>query len=129
MSDMSKIDSIIRELENKRYRAMVARDFVGLSKLMHSELSYAHSSGSVDSLSSYLRKCEAGFYIYHHIEHPIDSIIIIDNTALVRGEMNAEITVDGKKKQLRNKMLAVWINESQGWKLLAYQPTPVIQIS
>ncbi len=129
MNSISKTNSIIRELENERYQAMIARDFVGLSKLMHSELSYAHSSGSVDSLSSYLKKCEAGFYIYHYVEHPIDSIFIIENIALVRGEMNGEISVNGKKKQLKNKVLAVWANESQGWKLLAYQPTPAIPIS
>ena len=126
MNNNNEIESRIRELEDQRYTAVLDGDFQAFSKLMHPSLSYAHSTGSVDTLASYLEKCEAGFYVYHRIEHPIDSITVVGDIVLVRGEMNGEITAGGAIKHLRNKALAVWINGAEGWKLLAYQPTPIV---
>jgi len=126
VNNNKQIETLIRALEDQRYDAVLAGDFQAFAKLMHPDLSYAHSTGSVDTLASYLEKCDAGFYVYHHIEHPIDSITVVGDTVLVRGEMNGEITAGGVQKQLRNKALAVWVNGPQGWKLLAYQPTPFV---
>ena len=46
------------------------------------------------------------------------------DVVLVLGEMNADITAGGVRKQLRNSCLAVWVRDGATWKLLAYQPTP-----
>ncbi|MFK3724301.1 nuclear transport factor 2 family protein [Pseudomonas monteilii] len=125
MTTPNHVETTIRELEERRYNAILAGDFGIFSAIAHPDLSYAHSNGVVDSVDSYLKKCLDGFYVYHHIDHPIEKIQIHGTTALVFGEMNGEITAGGVRKQLRNKALAVWVNEADEWKLLAYQPTPI----
>ncbi|MEB3371269.1 nuclear transport factor 2 family protein [Saccharopolyspora mangrovi] len=122
MSTESDVEAI-RALEDKRYDAVVQRDFDTFEALAHPELTYTHSNGAVDTLESYLEKCKSGFYVYHTIDHPIDKITIVGNTAVVVGEMNADLTAGETRKQLTNRALAVWVRSGGEWNLLAYQPT------
>lgn len=119
----------VRSLEDQRYRAVVEGNFDLFARLAHPALAYTHSNGDLDSLNSYLRKCREGHYVYHSIEHPIETITIVGDTAVVVGEMNATITAGGVRKVLANRALAVWVRASDGWKLLACQPTVKVAAS
>lgn len=113
----------IRELEDLRFDAVVAGDFDAFASYSHPDLRYTHSNAVTDTLEAYLKKCREGFYVYHSIEHPIDRIFFTVDTALVFGEMKADLTAAGTRKQLDNSSLAVWQRIDDDWKLLAYQPT------
>ncbi|NUH42567.1 nuclear transport factor 2 family protein [Streptomyces samsunensis] len=115
--------NVIRELENRRFDAIVARDFDTFAELAHTSLAYTHSNGTLDTLESYLEKCKSGYYVYHRIDHPIDTITVVGDTAVVIGEMNADLTAGGTRKKLANSSLAVWTRVNGTWKFLAYQPT------
>jgi uncharacterized protein (TIGR02246 family) len=114
----------IRSLEDRRYDAITRGDLDAFAALSHPELTYTHSSGVVDTLEAYRKKCESGYYVYHRIEHPIDRVVVSGDTALVIGEMNAEITAGGEAKTLANSALAVWVRHEGDWRLIAYQATP-----
>ncbi|MEU6095023.1 nuclear transport factor 2 family protein [Streptomyces sp. NPDC047079] len=114
---------IIRELEERRFGAMTAGDFDSFAELAHPDLAYTHSSGSLDTLDSYLAKCENGYYVYHRIDHPIERISIVGDTAVVIGEMLADMTAGGVRRQLGNRSIAVWSRVDGTWKFLAYQAT------
>ena len=114
----------IRGLEDRRYDAVVAGDFDGFAAVCHPDLIYTHSNGVTDTLASYLEKCRSGYYVYHAVDHPVTKIVIVGDLALVLGEMNADLTSGGTRKQLRNSSLAVWVRVAEDWKLIAYQPTP-----
>ena len=92
---------------------------------MPPDLVYTHSTGVTDTLDSYLGKCRDGFFDYHRIDHPIRKIVISGDVALVLGEMNADLTAGGVRKQLRNSSLAVWVRAGGLWQLIGYQPTPM----
>jgi len=125
MTTTKDVATTIRELEDIRYQAILAKDWDRFAELCHPALAYTHSNGVTDTLDSYLEKVRSGFYVYHDVDHPIDFIRIVDDVALVVGEMNAHTTAGGTDKTLRNRCLAVWKNTTEGWRLLAYQPTPV----
>ena len=114
----------IESLEAQRYKAVVDGDYDTFESLCHQRLVYTHSQGDRDTLNSYLEKLRKGYYRYHRIEHPIEDIVLIGNTALVLGQMNAELTVNGTEKSLANSALSVWVKEGETWKFRAYQPTP-----
>jgi ketosteroid isomerase-like protein len=124
MSDSDKDVEAITELERQRFAAIVAGDFDGFAAVCHPELMYTHSNGVTDSLDSYLAKCHEGFYVYHQVDHPVKKIVVTGDAALVLGEMNADLTSGGVRKQLRNSSLAVWVRVGETWKLIGYQPTP-----
>jgi len=116
-------ETTIRALEDERYEAVLRGDFDAFAALAHPELTYTHSNGAVDSLDSYRDKVENGFYLYHRIDHPVDKVVVSGDTALVVGEMHADITAGGTRKTLANRALAVWVRADGRWRLLAYQPT------
>ncbi|KFU81872.1 conserved hypothetical protein [Amycolatopsis lurida] len=117
------IESTIRSLEEARYAAVIAGDADAFAAHAHPDLAYTHSNAVTDTLESYVDKLRSGFYVYHRIDHPVDRILVSGDTAVVVGEMLADITAGGTRKTLANKALAVWVREDGRWLLLAYQPT------
>lgn len=110
-------------LERRRFDAIVAGDFDTFAAVSHPDLMYTHSNGVTDTLESYLEKCRTGFYVYHRVDHPVTRVVVTGDLGLVLGEMNADLTAGGTRKQLRNSSLAVWLRDGRVWKLIAYQPT------
>ncbi|MFI9408564.1 nuclear transport factor 2 family protein [Nocardia gamkensis] len=121
----TEVESTIRTLEDARYAAVLAGDVEAFADSAHPDLVYTHSNAVVDTLDSYLDKLRSGFYVYHRIEHPVDRIVVVGDTAVVSGQMNAEITAGGVRKQLRNRAQAVWVRHDDRWLLLAYGPTVI----
>jgi ketosteroid isomerase-like protein len=124
MSDSEKDVEAITQLERQRFAAVMAGDFDGFASVCHPDLMYTHSTGVTDTLEEYLAKCREGFYVYHQVDHPVTKIVVVDDTGLVLGEMNADLTAGGVRKQLRNSSLAVWVRDGEIWQLIGYQPTP-----
>jgi ketosteroid isomerase-like protein len=111
--------------DDRRYAAMVDTDLAALEELCADELSYAHSSGVRDTKAEYLGKVRSGYYDYHRIEHPVERVEIVGDTAIVVGRMTADLHVDGTRKTIDNLALAVWTRRPSGWRLLAYAPSPL----
>lgn len=109
--------------EDERYRAMVDGDLDALDRLCADELSYAHSSGARDTKEQYFGKVRSGYYDYHRIDHPVERVEVLGDTAVVVGRMTADLSVDGTRKTIDNLSLAVWTRTAAGWRLLAYAPT------
>lgn len=109
--------------EDRRYRAMEDADLTTLDELCADELSYAHSSGTRDTKSAYLDKVGSGYYVYRRVEHPVERVEVLGDTAIVVGRMTAAIDVQGVPKTIDNLALAVWTRASGAWRLLAYAPT------
>jgi hypothetical protein len=74
MAAADKDEATIKELEDRRFAAVVAGDFDGFAAVCHPDLIYTHSTGVTDTLASYLEKCRSGFYVYHAVEHPVTKI-------------------------------------------------------
>lgn len=115
----------VLDLEDRRYRAMIDADLDTMDRLCAEELSYAHSSGVRDTKQEYFEKVRSGFYDYHSIDHPVERVEVVGDTAIVAGRMTADLTVHGIRKTIDNLALAVWAKEGGEWRLLAYAPTPL----
>jgi hypothetical protein len=109
--------------EDLRYRAMVEGDLATMDRLCADELSYAHSSGARDTKAEYFEKVRSGYYDYLRIDHPVERVEVLGDTAIVVGRMTADLTVAGTPKTIDNLALAVWSRASGEWRLLAYAPT------
>jgi hypothetical protein len=113
----------VLDAEDRRYRAMVEADLATLDALCADELTYAHSSGVRDTKAEYLAKVRSGYYVYRRIDHPVERVEVVGDTAVVAGRMTADLEVDGTAKTIDNLALAVWVRAGGGWRLLAYAPT------
>lgn len=115
----------ILDLETARYRAVLDGDFDAFRRLCHPQLVYTHSDSARDTLQSYIDKCQSGYYTYSRIDHPVEDVLVIGDTAVVVGRMSASIIAGGAPKELNNNSIAVWVKSADTWLLLAYQPTPL----
>ena len=123
-TDAAETDAAeILALEDRRYQAMIDADLDTLDRLCADEVSYAHSSGVRDTKDEYFAKVRSGYYDYHRIDHPVERLEIVGDTAIVVGRMTADLDVDGTRKTIDNLALAVWTRTDSGWRLLAYAPT------
>jgi Domain of unknown function (DUF4440) len=109
--------------EDRRYKAMLDADLTILDALCADELSYAHSSGARDTKDQYLEKVRSGYYVYRRIDHPVERVAVVGDSAIVVGRMTSDLDVDGTPKTIDNLALSVWTRASGQWQLLAYAPT------
>ncbi len=116
-------EAAVLAAEDARYRAMLDADLDGLDRLCAEELSYAHSSGVRDTKSEYLGKVRSGYYQYLSVEHPVERVEVVGDTAIVVGRMTSDLVVGGTPKTIDNLALAVWVRREGDWQLLAYAPT------
>jgi ketosteroid isomerase-like protein len=122
MSDPEDVRAVLAA-EDRRYRAMQAADLATLDEVCADELSYAHSSGARDTKGEYLGKVRSRYYVYLRIDHPVERVEVVGDTAIVVGRMTADLLVQGSPKTIDNLALAVWTRAPGGWRLLAYAPT------
>ena len=113
----------VLDAEDRRYRAMQEADLATLDAVCADELSYAHSGGARDTKEQYLEKVRSGYYVYRRIDHPVERVAVVGDTAIVVGRMTADLLVDGTPRTIDNLALAVWTRASGAWRLLGYAPT------
>ena len=120
---MSDDVATVLAAEDRRYQAMIDTDLATLDEMLDDRLSYAHSSGARDTKDEYLAKVRSGYYDYLRIDHPVERVEVVGDTAIVVGRMTCDLTVQGTPKRIDNLALAVWARTAGEWRLLAYAPT------
>ena len=111
-------------LEDKRFAAMVARDFAALQNLVHDELLYTHSSGVTDTKGSWLDSMESGKVKYKSAATSERQVKFFGDTALIRGKAAIEAEIGGQPRSLKLLFLNAWVRTPQGWKFAAWQSCP-----
>lgn len=122
---MADLESTIRELEDRRYRAMCEGDAAALDQLLADTLVYTHSYGAADSKASYLAGVRARKWNYRKIERPIEDIQVHGDCAVITGQVRIDLVADGKPKILNSRFTNVWIKGAKGWQMVAWQSTPI----
>jgi len=116
---------VIADLEAQRYHAMLSSDAAALDELCDDELTYTHSDGARDTKTTYLQRVRDGYFDYQWLEHQIYRTIVVGDCAVVVGRMTGDVIVDGSMRHLNSAALIVWARRASGWRLLAFQPTPL----
>lgn len=124
MPDTPTTDQI-KDLEDRRYAAMVSGDLDTLDDLLSEEVIYTHSDASVDTKPSYLEMLRTGTLVYDALQHTTDAVLARPGVAIVSGTMSGSIHMRGTAKTLNSRVAAVWIAEDSRWRLAAFQPTPI----
>ncbi|MFA3843027.1 hypothetical protein [Streptomyces aureus] len=76
-----------------------------------------------DVIGTAQRVRESNGHLIDRIDHPVDRINASGETAVVVGEMHADMTAGGARKTLVNRSVAIWAHDRDRWLLPAYQPT------
>ncbi|KHK90169.1 hypothetical protein LK12_15965 [Novosphingobium malaysiense] len=105
---------------------MLANDADELDALLDAGLQFHHSNGAVDDKEAYLAKMAGGRIRYRGVAWEEDKVVEPGaGTALLTGKMITDVSVEGVEKRLVNRVITVWAERGDGWKLVAFQSTPM----
>jgi ketosteroid isomerase-like protein len=102
--------------------ATMKKDKAALEKLLHSDLSYTHSSAKNETKADVIKSVTTGPSTVEDIKFIDNTVRVYGNTALVKGHV--DITnkgADGKSTTANLDILHVWLKGSQGWQLVGRQ--------
>ena len=107
----------------RRYNLL---DDKGLDKLVLEDLSYGHSSGRIDTKSSFIGDLMKGASDFVTLDITDQSVKVTGDTAVIRHTLSATTNDSGKPGKVNLKVLQVWQKQVSGeWKLLARQAVRV----
>lgn len=115
----------LRELEDRRYRAMIAADLAALQALLADTLNYTHSNAASDTKASYLEGVKSGRWKYKKIERPVEDIQVYGACAVITGQTRMEAVIEGTERVLNSRFTNVWVQGDKGWQMVAWQSTPI----
>jgi ketosteroid isomerase-like protein len=122
---MNNLTQTIRELESRRFRAMIEADAVALEALLADGMVYTHSSATTDGKASYIAGVKSKKWQYRQIDRPVEDIQVHGDTVVVTGQVRIDILIDGKPKVMNSRYTDVWVKGAKGWQMVAWQSTPI----
>jgi hypothetical protein len=117
----SEKELAVAEAVEKFKNAMIDGERDVLYSLTSKALSYGHSNGAIDTQESFINPLVSGKSNFKTMIISDQTINIIDNTALVRHNLVADIIDNGNTIHVTLGVLLVWIEQDGQWKLLARQ--------
>src|SRR5690625_3804873 len=108
----------VRNLERRRYGYLLENDPESYARLCHPQLIFVHATGAVQSKESFLASLRNGDILYQRVKHPLHSCVVVQNTAVISGEVHAELRVEGVSVTLRNRVVFTWLCDASDLYLL-----------
>lgn len=105
--------------------AMIDPTPAALAQLVADDLSYGHSGGKVDTKDSFIGDLVNGKSDFVTISISEQTVKVVGNTAIVRHTLTADTNDSGKPGKVQIKILGVWQQQGNQWKLLARQAVRV----
>lgn len=117
-------DAVGKSLEAFR-AAQFAADGKALDALSAPELSYSHSSGTLEDKAAFLAGATSGKNKMISLEYKDPIIKVVGNVAIVRFNWKHEalVVADNTKSTANLHILMAWQKQGNDWKLLARSAT------
>ena len=112
-TEVAMVETAVEKLRN----AMLAGDKASLEALTAAELTYGHSSGTIEDKTTFVEALASGKSDFTRIDITKQTVNIVGNIALVRHELHGE----ANGNTLNIGVLLVWQKDKKDWKLLARQ--------
>ena len=113
-------------------QAMVTKDRAKFDKVLHPDVSYAHSSGLIETKAQAIDHVVKGTAVWEAVNFADTRVRVLGNTALVTGKVDYHQRSKDKLTVINLLVLSVWLKGPQGWQMVARQatrPTPAPQPS
>ena len=107
--------------EERRYQAMIERDFEALDRLLADDLVYTHNNAIVDDKPALFKRLRDRVAVYLKIVRSDVQVRVFGSTAVVTGK--ADITTEKSNPVVR--FVNVWVRHGDGWQNAIWQATPI----
>jgi ketosteroid isomerase-like protein len=108
--------------DNARLKAMMAGDGQALAELMSDQLRFVHSDGRVESKADYVKNLMAGDTAYTDAKtSELETMQISSEVVVILGVQEMRKKLGTTWSEIKLRYLAVWRNEGESWRMVAWQ--------
>lgn len=113
------------DLDRTWREAVLKKDFNAVEKMLADDLVYAHSTGIVDTKTSYLAKLRSGKQLYRTMDQQNVSVRLHGGAAITHSWMH--VTGVNQSGEFNDKvmMIHLWVKKGGRWLLAGHQTTRV----
>ncbi|HWE00803.1 MAG TPA: nuclear transport factor 2 family protein [Tepidisphaeraceae bacterium] len=112
----------IRAADDQRIAATTSADAAKLTAVLADDLRYAHSTGGVDTKTSYIASLTSGRLKYISYEYEERNFTFpAPGISLMTGRVHVKTKSATGESESVLGFLAVWHEEKEGWRFLAWQ--------
>ncbi|MVN20346.1 nuclear transport factor 2 family protein [Mucilaginibacter arboris] len=117
----SKEEIQVAEAVQTLTKAMIDGNKTALENIASDALSYGHSSGKIQDKAAFVDAIVSGQSDFVTIDLTEQTIIVKDQTAIVRHKLSAQTNDGGKPGNVSLGIMLVWVKEKGNWKLFGRQ--------
>jgi ketosteroid isomerase-like protein len=116
-------DDAVRSAERRWAEATIKADVVTLEKVLATDLTYTHSSARMETKAEFIEAVRSGTIKYKSIEYGEMWVRRIGRAAILTSEVKVSLESGGQQRNMRLRILHVWVQGDAGWQLAAHQST------
>jgi hypothetical protein len=117
-----KLVAAVAAADEERIAATKAGDRARLDAIFSNELRYVHSSGKVDSKTSYIESLATHSTVYESFDYKERNFVPAGpGIVLMNGRVFIKASNNGQKVENDLNFLSVWREENGRWRFLAWQ--------
>ena len=113
----------LNQLEDRRYAALIAKDWSSVDALLADEFFYNQGGGGTVTKAAFLEYMKAGDAKVKKAVREDTRIRLYGDVAVITGIAHVDVTLKGEDKLLNSRYLHVWVRRGDSWKLVARQAT------
>ena len=121
-ADEMKVSETIAMLR----QAMIDADKTILAKILHEDLSYGHSSGTIDTKAMFIESLVSGNADFKTMNLTEQTVKIVGKNAIVRHKLLAETVNKGEAGTAKLNVLLIFVKVKNEWVLLARQAAKIV---
>jgi uncharacterized protein (TIGR02246 family) len=120
------IEREVREADAGRVKALLENDLAALEALLGDDLTYVHSSGMLDTKTSYIESLSSGRARYLSMDmSDVHVRALADDVAVIDAKFEARVLARGNELNLKPRVLMVYARRDGRWQMVAWQSTPI----
>ncbi len=118
------VETELAAAEAELYRAMIAKDFKALERILAPDVLYVHSTGVIENKREYLAGVDKGLYEYEAIKSRDIRIRSHGDMAVMNGILDMVVGEIGRPKGLIQLIFVLlWARQAGAWRLQFRQTT------
>jgi len=116
-------------LQQQRFAAAISQDVSALEQMVAEEVRYCHTTGAVDTKTSYLEMVRTGSIDWLEINPSGMEARICGDVGIIAGEVRQKITVGGRAEPIDMyiRTIDVYVKRDGRWQLTEFQASNIRQ--
>jgi hypothetical protein len=121
-ADETKVSEAVATLR----QAMIDADKMVLEKILHEDLSYGHSSGTIETKAMFIESLVSNNSDFKTMDLTDQTVKIVGKNAIVRHKLFAETANKGVASTAKLYVLLIFTKVKGNWFLLARQAAKIV---